>query len=113
MQVKEKEKDDVLICYITGEINLDNVDELQKVFKKIISAKTRKVLLDFKGLDYIDSAGFAALIQFSRDLKAAQGVLFLSGLSPKIRSLFAITKLETAFKIYENEEGALEDSCGY
>ena len=113
MQVKQKEKDGVVICNISGEINIDNADDLQKIFKKIILDKARKVLLDFKSLDYIDSAGFACLIQFSRELKEADAVLFLSGLSPKVGSLFAITKLENAFKIYDTEEDALQDSCGY
>ncbi len=113
MQVHSDKKHDVYICRIKGEINLDNVDKLAEVFKGAIDSKSRKVLLDLSGLDYIDSAGFASLIQFSKELKDIDGVLFLSGLTPKIRSLFAITKLEKAFKIYDTEGEALEDSCGY
>ena len=113
MQVKQKEKDGVVVCSVHDEINLDNVDDLSKVFKKIVGAKSRKVLLDFQDLNYIDSAGFAALIRFSKDLKEIEGVLHICGLSPKIRSLFAITRLESAFKLYENEEEALKDFCGY
>lgn len=113
MQVKQKEKDGVIICQINGEINLDNVAELSKVFKKIINAKSRKLLLDLEQVEYIDSSGFACLIQFSKDLREIEGVLFLSGLSPKIRSLFAITKLESVFKIYETQTDALKDFYGY
>ena len=113
MHIRQEEKEGVCVCYVKGEINLDTIDELNKYLKKIVSGRSRKVLLDLKEVDYIDSAGFACLIQFSRDLDAIEGVLFLSSLSPKIRSLFAITKLENAFKLYESEEEALEDSYGY
>jgi len=113
MQIRQKEKDGVLICQVLEEINLDNVDELSKVFKKIVTDNARKVLLDLRQVDYIDSSGFACLIQFSKDLRAIEGVLFLSGLSPKIRSLFAITKLESVFKLYETETDALKDFYGY
>ena len=113
MQIHNEKKQDICICRVKGEINLDNVDSLAKTFKGMVDNKSRKVLLDFSSLDYIDSAGFASLIQFSKELKDIDGVLFISGLSPKIRSLFAITKLEKAFKIYDTENEALEESCGY
>ncbi len=113
MQIKQKTKDAVEICCVIGEININTVAELKRVFKKLIAAKSRKALLNFKDLDYIDSTGLACLIQFSKDLKKMQGVVFLSDLSPKVSSLFAITKLSDAFRIYETEEKAIEDSLGY
>ena len=113
MQVRQKVKDAVTICFIRGEITIDTVEDLKRTFKKVIADKTRKVLLNFKDVDYIDSAGLASLIQFSRDLKGIQGAVFFCDLSPKIISLFAITKLENAFPIYETEEAALHDFYGY
>ena len=113
MQVKQTQKEDAVICAIIGEINIDTVDRLKTIFEKLTSAKSRKVIFNFEKLEYIDSAGFACLIRFSQDIKNIQGILSFSNLSPKIRSLFAITKLESIFKIYETEEEAIEDSYGY
>ena len=113
MQVNQKEKDGVIICYIIGEINIDTVSQLEKTFKKIINNKSRKVLLNFSSVDYIDSLGMSTLIGFLKNLKNIQGVVFLSDLSPKIRSLFTITKCEKIFKIYDAEENALKGFCGY
>ena len=113
MQVKQKPKGDVAVCKISGEINIDTAPELQKIFKKILLEKTRKILLNFKELDYIDSSGLACLIQFSKDLKGKQGAVFFSELSPTVRSLFAITKLESAFNIYDTQEEALRNFDGY
>jgi anti-sigma B factor antagonist len=96
MQVKLKEKEGIVSCYISEEINIDTVADLKDVFKKIICDNSRKVILNFKDLDYIDSSGLACLIQFSQDLRNIQGALFLSDVSPKVRSIFAITKLEKA-----------------
>ena len=113
MQVKQIEKENVVICCISQEINIDTVSDLKKMFKDLIDKNARKVLLNFKKLDYIDSSGLACLIKFSKDLKRIQGIMFLSDLSPKVRSLFAITKLESAFKLYDTEEEALKDFYGY
>ena len=113
MQVNQKEKDGVIICYIIGEINIDTVSQLERTFKKLINSKSRKVLLNFSSVDYIDSLGMSTLIGFLKNLKNIQGVVFLSNLSPKIRSLFTITKCEKIFKIYDAEENALKGFCGY
>ena len=109
MRIKQREKDGVVICSIEGEVNIDTVADLKIVFKELVQRGARKVLLDFVHLEYIDSAGLASLIDLAKGLRAIQGNVFLLNLSPKVRSLFGITKLEKMFKIYETEDKALED----
>ena len=113
MQISRKEKEGVAICYITGEISIDTAPQLKNTFKRLIDNKSRKVLLNFSSVDYIDSIGMATLIKLLKNLKSIQGVVFLSNLSPKIRSIFSITKCEKVFKIYDTEENALKDFYGY
>ena len=113
MQIKLKDSDGVVICCISGEVTIDTVPELKKTFKKIIDNKTRKVLLDFRGVDYIDSSGLASLIDLSRNLKVIQGMVFMSELSPKVSSIFSITKLDKVFRIFDTEEEALKSFYGY
>ena len=107
MFIKLKEENGVTICYVSGEINIDTVSELEKAFKKLIDEKQRKVLLNFDKLSYIDSLGIATLIEFTRKLKEIEGIAFLSNIPPKIRSIFGITKLDEVFKVYEEEGEAL------
>ena len=85
---------------------------LKIVFKELVRNNRRKVLLDFSALEYIDSAGLASLIDLAKGLKTIQGNVFLANLSPKVRSLFGITKLEKMFKIYETQEQAMQDFYG-
>ena len=113
MQIKEKEKDGVLILAVNGELTIDTIATIKQSFKKIISERVRKVLLDCQKLEYVDSVGFACLIQCSKDLKEIQGSLFFTNLTPKVRSLFAITKLDSIFKIFEEQEEALREFSGY
>lgn len=113
MQVTQKEKNGVTVLSLGGEVTINTTEELTKIFKKNIANKTRKVVVDLGKLEYIDSSGLACLIRFSRDLQKIQGVLFFCSLSPKIRSIFAITRLEDAFKVYDTEEEALREIDGY
>ena len=113
MQVIQKQTNDVTLLFISGEVTINNTEELTKIIKKIVAGKSRKVLLNLRKLDYIDSSGLACFIRFSRDLQKIEGALFFADLPPKIRSIFAITKLESAFTIYESEEEALRGFSGY
>lgn len=113
MHIKQKEKEGVVLCYIKGEISIDTVPQLQQVFKRLVDNKARKILLNFSEVSHIDSSGLASLVKFSRNLKDIHGVVFLSNLSPKIKTIFGITKLVNMFKIYETEEEALSDFYGY
>jgi anti-sigma B factor antagonist len=113
MRLKQKKSEDVTICYIEGEVNIDAVEGLKDSFRKLLDSGIRKVLLNCCKLDYIDSAGLACLIEFYKNLKDKQGVLFISDLSPKVRSVFAITKLENAFKIFDTQDQALQEFYGY
>ncbi len=113
MNIRQREEEGVVICDISGEINIDAVSGLKKQFKKLIDKKMRKVLLNFNKVDYIDSLGLAFLVELSKDLRNINGTLFISNVPPKIRSIFSITKLDKVFKIYDTEEEALENSYGY
>jgi anti-anti-sigma factor len=113
LRTKLEERDGVAVCRISGEVTIDTVPELKKTFKKIIDNKARKVLLGLAAVDYIDSAGLASLIELSRKLKAIQGIVFMSELSPKVSSIFSITKLDKIFRIFDTEEEALKNFYGY
>jgi len=79
----------------------------------LVEQNHRKVLLNFSDVEYIDSAGLASLIDLSKQLKNIQGSVFLCSFSPKIMSVFGITKLDRMFKIYETENEALQEFYGY
>ncbi|HEC69046.1 MAG TPA: anti-sigma factor antagonist [Candidatus Omnitrophica bacterium] len=113
MQINQKTKNGVVVCYLKGEINIDTVPKLKETFEIILKNKFRKVLLSFKGVEYIDSLGIATLIDFSKRLLKREGILFLCELSSNLRSIFGITKVDKVFKIYETEEEALKEFYGY
>jgi anti-sigma B factor antagonist len=113
MLLKQKGKQGAVILSLNGELTIDTTLTLEKAFKKIISENLRKVIIECRKLEYVDSSGFSCLIKFSKNLKEIQGTVFFISLTPKVRALFAITKLDSAFKIFESEEEALGEFSGY
>lgn len=108
MRIIQKEIGGVRVYRVKGEINIDTVSRMKTVFKEIIEENLRNVVLNFKGVEYIDSLGMASLIEFLKDLNRTKSVVFLSNLSPKLASIFSITGMEKLFKAYNTETAALE-----
>lgn len=58
---------------------------------------------DFRGLEYISSAGLRSLLVAAKQLKAKQGELVFSGLQGPVRDVFKISGFYSIFKVVENE----------
>ena len=109
MQVRIEEKDGVKICYAEGDIDINSSPQLKKVFDKVSQAKSEKVLINLKGVGYIDSSGLATLVEILKNFRGYGGKLRLCNLSNKVKSLFEITKLEKLFDIVDTEEEAVKN----
>ncbi len=107
MQLRTDEKDGVSICYVDGEINMNTAPQLKKEFEKVVAGKRKKVIISFDKVPYIDSSGLATVVEVFKKLRAYGGILKLVSLSPKVKNLFEITKLEKIFDILESEEEAI------
>jgi len=100
---------DIALCIIVGEININNSPELRKAFDELISADEKKVVVDFSGVPYADSSGLATLIEMFQRLQKIDGHLKLSHLDQKVKNIFEITKLTKLFEIYDTKQQAIED----
>lgn len=61
------------------------------------------LLLDFKQVDYMSSAGLTELLRINEALRKTKGSVRLCNLSNEIRKVFQITNLEKLFVIHEND----------
>jgi anti-anti-sigma factor len=66
------------------------------------------LLLDFAGVERLDSAALGKLIGLHRRVKAAGGRLALCGLNPELAETFANLKLHRVLNVYAGEAEALE-----
>jgi len=107
MQVRLEDKNEIAVCYIEGEIDINSAPMVKKNFDKIVSSKKPKLLINFQDVSYIDSSGLATLVELLKNIRGYGGMMKLSNLSQKIKSLFEITKLDKLFEILTDEEEAV------
>jgi anti-sigma B factor antagonist len=109
MKITEEKKNDAVICKIEGEININTSPDLRKAFDKFINEDSKRIVIDFSGVPYIDSSGLATLIELLQRLKKIDGHLRIFNMSDKVKNVFEVTKLQKLFEIFEDEQQALEN----
>ena len=84
----------------------DESGTLRETVKKLLPAY-KQIVLNMKGVMYIDSGGLGTLISLYSSVRAAGGELKLASLSAKTLELLQITKLLTVFDIRDTETDAV------
>lgn len=65
------------------------------------------LVLDFARVAYFGSDSFGRLVELGRTVKRGGGTLVLAGVSPDIREVFRVTRLDTWFEIVEDVAAAI------
>ncbi|MCX5665529.1 MAG: STAS domain-containing protein [Candidatus Omnitrophica bacterium] len=107
MSVKTEVKNDLTVCCIEGEIDINTAPDIKKAFEKLISKKTPKIVINLTKVTYVDSSGLATLVEILKNMRAYGGRMRLCNMAHKIKSLFEITKLEKLFEIIADEAEAI------
>lgn len=109
MAFKAENKNGLTVCHVDGEIDINTSPGIKKSFDKLVGSKTPKVVVNLSKVTYVDSSGLATLVEILKNMRSYGGKLRLSNMSPKVKSLFEITKLEKLFDIVASEEEAISN----
>jgi len=84
------------------------VNEIGKSLFAVVKEKSPvHFLLSFANVTYFSSALLGTLLRLYKRVADNGGTFKLCNLNPTIYQIFAVTKLDQVFAIYENEEKAL------
>lgn len=107
MQCTESDQNGVAIMALTGDVDLQNSPELRKLLQAKTSAKCPALVVDFSGVEYIDSSGLATLVEYRRDSQKYKGAFSLAALSTRVRTIFELVRLNEIIPIHTTLEEAV------
>ena len=107
MQITEKTEQEIPVVSISGDIDLESSPKLREFLKPKAAQKTSRLLLDFSGVNYIDSSGLATLIEYFQSVQSSGGKLALACLTPRVKNVFEIVRLEQIFALYPDIPSAV------
>ena len=104
MKINEKSKDDIERLELSGDLDFHSSPELREKFRQIFERQVRKVIVNLKKVEYIDSSGLSAFVEALQKMKRIEGKLILAELVPAVRSVFETAKLDKVFTIVGSED---------
>ena len=85
MEVTEKRQNGVIILVPKGRLDSNTSDDFEKRLLGLVGAGETSVVIDFKDLDYISSAGLRVLLKTAKELKRTNGQFSLCSIKDYIR----------------------------
>jgi anti-sigma B factor antagonist len=95
------------IIGILGEVNVFAEAALMDAYTQASTPTTRSIILDFSGLDYMNSGGIGLLVTLLIRMNRLGQRLLAFGLSEHYQRIFALTRLNEAVGIYDSEATAM------
>jgi anti-sigma B factor antagonist len=95
---------------IRGDVTAASEPMLMSAYEEADRQGARRLVLNFGGLDYMNSGGIGMLVTLLVRANRHHQELAAFGLSRHYREIFELTRLDEAITIYDNEQSAMADS---
>lgn len=106
--IKSSIKDgSVFVVSLSGTLEVSRQSQFKESLLKQVQSHPCCLVLDFKEVDFIDSACLGALISAARQLREKGGDIRLSEMNSEVTSVFQITRLDKVFKIFDKSTEAI------
>lgn len=108
LEVQQRDREDIVILQVKGTLTAgEGAAQLRESMRRLLDQKKINVILDFGGVDYIDSTGLGAMVVCYTSLRKAGGRLVLLNLNKRAIELLLLTKLSTIFELFDDEQHAI------
>ena len=92
---------------LLGEINAQADQALNQAYNEADNHNPKVIVLNFSGVDYINSTGIALIVGLLAEARKVHRRLVVYGLSDHYVQIFQITRLSDFMDIFQDESSAL------
>jgi anti-sigma B factor antagonist len=97
----------IAVIDINGEITAACEPTLMKAYEEASTPGTQRLVLNFDGLEYMNSGGIGMLVTLLVRANRQRQHLAAYGLTDHYRQIFELTRLDEAISIHADEPSAL------
>ena len=106
---KVRRKNGLTVVDLTGEIDAGAEESLNGAYDQAAANGAGTILLNFGGVDYINSTGIALIVGILAKARKDQRSITACGLADHYREIFEITRLSDFMQIFPDEQTAAGD----
>ncbi|MEL7083299.1 MAG: STAS domain-containing protein [Cyanobacteria bacterium P01_A01_bin.3] len=93
------------IVHLTGQFDAFSEPNVRKEFERLLESGPQHLILDMKGIDFLDSSGLGVLIQTAKQIEG-KGSLQIIG-NPRVVQSIKLVRLEKFLPLRETLDEAL------
>ncbi len=98
------QRDSFSVVTLPARVDASNTKSLVEA---VTGAGSKKVVLDLKGTEIVDSTALGAIVKVHTSLQTAGGSLVLAGVGDGIRRVLSMTRLDRVFTIVASVDAAV------
>ncbi len=108
MDIQVESRGDRRIVRISGKITFEHCPTLASKLDSVIEEGVREVVVDFKGVPFMDSSGIGEVLRLFKLMRDRGGSVVLINPNHKLLSLFTMYRFEKFMKVLEEVEAGKE-----
>jgi anti-sigma B factor antagonist len=109
-RVELRNEDRASVLVISGELDLAATPELERVLDEALGSGAAAVIVDLRGLEFIDSTGLSVLVRANQQaLEAGRDFGIVNG-GPQVRRLLSLTGVTERLRVADEPEELLSGS---
>ncbi|HEX2739383.1 MAG TPA: STAS domain-containing protein [Rubrobacter sp.] len=110
LNVEVRREGSVAVLDLVGEINGFAEEALNAAYAEAEAKEPQTILLNFEGVDYINSTGIALIVGLLARARATHRRLLACNLSEHYVEIFNITRLSDFMSVFPDEESAVAEA---
>jgi anti-sigma B factor antagonist len=108
LSVDSREIEGIQIIDLSGRLVAGpEATEMRRAFEELRDQSKNRVVLNLRGVEYIDSTGLGTLVIGHSIASDSGGSMKLLNLSRRSAQLLILTKLSTVFEMFDDEQSAI------
>jgi anti-sigma B factor antagonist len=108
MEIIEEKRGHLSTFKLQGRLDSNTSQEFEKRIFDAMSDGTKNVVIDFKDLDYISSAGLRVILKATKALKREDGKILLCAMQDYVKEVFEIAGFDSFLPIVPTLDDALK-----
>jgi anti-anti-sigma factor len=101
ISIEKRDKVDI-VSFNVDKINAFITDQIKDEIRKVVENGSSKVVINLKGVSYIDSSGFGCLLSVLRMARNNYCTLKLTSPEPGVLQVLHTLNLHTVFEIFDD-----------
>lgn len=107
-RVSTRVVEEIGIVDVQGEVTMFSEEPLQGAYEKLTDDGVKRIIFDFSGVDYINSAGMAVIIGILNQSRKRGQALRAWGLTEHFKKIFDMVGITKYMHLYDTEAEALK-----